>query len=97
MAVGGMTVLVGGIAVRVGGTAVLVGGTSVGVAVEAGAQLVSRLNKMTNRVNSLIFFMIFLFLLVTTQVARRVSSFDYFYGLTGGCHEGKVAYEPSAV
>jgi hypothetical protein len=61
VAVGGSAVLVGGIAVKVGGTAVLVGGTSVGVAVEAGAQLVSRLDKMTNRANCLMGFMMSFF------------------------------------
>jgi len=51
VAVGGITVLVGGTAVRVEVTAALVGGTTVGVEVEAGAQLVSRLNKMTKMAN----------------------------------------------
>ena len=55
------SVAVGGSAVLVGGTAVLVGETTVGVGVEAGAQLVSRLSKMTNRANCLMGFMMSFF------------------------------------
>jgi len=74
VAVGGSAVLVGGTAVRVGGIAVLVGGTTVGVKIEAGAQLMSKLNKMTKRVNSLIGFMIsFSFLIVMMHWAAILS------------------------
>ncbi len=62
MAVGGTAALVGGTSVAVGGTGVSAAGIGALVAgIEVGAQLVSKLNKMTNRVNRLIFFMIFPF------------------------------------